>query len=390
MPEAKYHGERAGGNSMMRTRVLACSIGILFLCTGGVMGQGDEVVLIDDFEGSWMTWSPNGQEIDYTDERKHGGDWSMYVWYDQAAAWQYCSSSIPEPLDFTVSPTMDFSVWVYWEEGWEEDAADIRLDVGPVILGHQTVPVANEWVEMVWTADRYSTPLLDEVTSFGWFFDPQEASSGLLYLDDFTARPSAVGEWEETLIYGWNEGLEGWAVDQEFNADEGDIWFETADPPASEGDGCLAMNYIGDYRRHTSKTIYDGAAGINEVDLTQYQQIVLDVYMQGTQPPWGQMTLGLKVWGGDDEPDEENGFDFNWIGPQTKRVTGAMDRWITMLWDYDPAEFEDNYADPNSRIDFTLVTHADAGVHEGTWMFVDNLRLARPAGEAAVADWSIH
>ena len=150
------------------------------------------------------------------------------------------------------------------------------------------------------------------------------------------------------------------------------------------------MNYIGDYRRHTSKTIYDGAAGINEVDLTQYQQIVLDVYMQGTQPPWGQMTLGLKVWGGDDEPDEEDGFDFNWIGPQTKRVTGAMDRWITMLWDYDPAEFEDNYADPNSRIDFTLVTHADAGIHEGTWMFVDNLRLARPAGEAAVADWSIH
>lgn len=372
---------------MRRSSILVCAIGAFVVSTGGVFGQAEDMILIDDFEGEWMTWSPNGQYIDYAQEQVHGGEWSMIVEYDQSGSWQYCQSNIPEPLDFSVHPTMDFHVWVYWEDGWAEDEADIRLDVGPAILGHQTAPVANEWVELIWTADRYTTPLLGEVSNFGWFFDPQDASAGVLYVDDFWAGPSALGEWEETLIYGWNdENLDGWVLDLD-NLDEGEIFFTREDPAPEEGVGCIGLNYIGDYRHHTSKTIFDAAAGIKEVDLTQYQQMVISLYMQGTQPGWGQATLSFKVWGGTDEPDAD--VDYNWIGQQTKRVTGAMDRWITILWDYDPENFVDNYEDPNGRIDFCLVTHADPGIFPDTWIYFDNLRLARPVG-VSVHDWPIY
>ena len=44
----------------------------------------------------------------------------------------------------------------------------------------------------------------------------------------------------------------------------------------------------------------------------------------------------------------------------------------------------------NGRIDLTLVTHTDEGVHEGTWIMFDNLRLARPVGAVEVEDWSVY
>lgn len=338
---------------------------------------------ITSFEGDDISLTYSGTNIplslvDFGDAVPiQDGEQVLVVEYQATGPWNWSQINFPSK---DISGMREIHIWAYFDEGWVGDTT-IRIDLaGGVGLGTRDANgVTGEWVELVWTIDRFTSETLSDVSYFGGFIAPgDETAVGTLYIDNiFAMRPAGVPEVETVSIYGFNaeDPNTGTAVGWQ---DRNGAGLVSSDIPSAEGAAYLELQLGDGWTENvaTSNALADFDRWIDVVD------IQLDARVSsGFTGGWVQYDIVIQT-GAD-------GVDGVWGQLPEQGFAEAIDNWKTLIWQVDMEQHRAALEGVNPWMNIIVITNNDTAV-AGQLVYLDNFRIGVKVDDTNVAHWSLY
>ncbi|HOJ61342.1 MAG TPA: hypothetical protein PK878_13745 [bacterium] len=325
------------------------------------------------------------------------GETSLILIIDGGTSpWVFSTWEFPAEVGtLDLSHTDEFQIWVN-----ADNIFQMNFEFGGANLGYRYYREEDigTWKKLVWWYTEETAAGFTEVNSWGSFINPEAFSGfpagfvGTIYIDAISARVRQYSpEREYLLLNGFNNesDLEGVTL----NPDYAIGIKKGGEVAASEGDGFLAF------------TLSDTGANRFSIDLTNvpefmhYDRLHFDMYVDGAATGgWGNFELFVDV----SMPDAEGNLQTTTTTLlQGSYYIAATERWFSFGAQYGPVpdtegfllqHFKQNVAAPvytTEGATMQIRLSSNGGGVEEIPMYIDNLRLSRPAG-TPVAAWELY
>ncbi|MBI1390211.1 MAG: hypothetical protein GC154_17360 [bacterium] len=361
------------------------------LVASGVYAQEAKRIDVTDFEDG-LEWTYSGGSIlgslveyaPFVDQtiQPHSGEASLYVEYDNTGGtWQWAQLNWPGGKEAVMAAGMtELHMWVYFIDKGDVHTVgnkEIRLDFNDTSLGFKSTTVTNQWVELVWPISSLATQSMDNVTYFGGFISPGDATNvGGLYIDDiYFYRPAGIPDVESKLVYGFNEEnpdtlfVDGWETSDTTGAlpfiGEGEV-------EPSEGSNYMEFELAGGWQNTIRTT-----EGLSRFDRwTEVREVWMDVRLgEAVSGGWVQSALIIQTESGGWNQYAELGY------------ADAVDNWKTLVWAVDMSGHAESLNSDAPWMNIWLSTNNGAA-DAGKKVFFDNFRVVVPVTND-VHDWSV-
>jgi hypothetical protein len=360
-----------------------------------------ETISVCDFEMDVGTWSGFVTYADFSmpDEPRHGGEASVMLDVLQEGGWNDARWTLPEPVD--ISEADEFHLWVYSDQIFR-----LRTDPGvelPLGFRYYGPDDVGTWKEFVyWISEEQSTlwqDLLSSMSSMRFWINPDpetedgvdypDGFEGLVYMDDITARKRVPVEREYLPLIGFNDKADEDLVSLEY----GSSFFEvdtTGYPEPREGTGTLVWDFTSGWSENISINLRDYP------QIADYDRIHLDIFVDGDPSNWAACALVLRTSWVD---ADGNSHGTGWAGLSENILGYAVGDWGELSGQYGPVDSEGFvfnwlkpevvgvFDDPDGTISLMLTSQGADGL-DGTYAYIDNIRLSRPVG-TSIPDWEL-
>ncbi len=313
------------------------------------------------------------------------GEALLYVAYDipDPYPWNWNQLNFADgAVDLT--GMREIHMWVYFTPETTGDLS-IRIDLpGGIGLGPQTAPSAGEWHELVWSIDRFSAEIINNITHFGGFIAPgSDGAAGELYIDEiFAIRPAGIPEVETIPVYGFNEEDPDTLLPVVWDNRSGEMLIGMGDVEPSEGEN-YAEVVLGDGWTESIQTTIAMEAFDRWPDVVD---IMMDVRVGASfTGTWVQFVAVMQS-GVTDVDDAENVND--WDQKPEQGFSDARDEWKTLVWQVDMDQHRGAFEQEGGWFQIILTTN-NAGDQAGNIVYLDNFRVGA-AIVTPVADWSLY
>ncbi|MBZ0256634.1 hypothetical protein K8I31_11260 [bacterium] len=383
-----------------------CLVSISFVCAQSIVPFTS---FEDDVEGLW-TASGGMSAFSLSDTlnsdygvQPQDGEWHLEINYDLALnAWGNMDVIIPngETVDITGMSELHFFTY-FTEDAAEHQDGDfrMRLTIGAGReLGTQTKTadeVQGQWAEWIFPIDHIIYDNLDadgpvdalDRVSFRVNPGGDATVVGTFFIDNiFFSRPASTPDSFELIqLWSFDEDVDediipdGWQLNG-LQPLIGDGWVEP-----SEGTNYMELDLGGGWT--TNGASADAKARSDR--LIEAKEAVMDLLLPADfTGTW--LNLQLILQSGGTDADGNNLAPVNgWDAYGERGVAGfTRDEWHTIAWPINMERHRGALEDDGGWFQFVFSTNQDASM-SGIPIFVDNFRIAVPAGGSDVTDWSV-
>ncbi len=327
----------------------------------------------------------------------HEGETSLILIIDGGTSpWVFSTWAFPEEVGtLDLSHTDEFQIWVN-----ADNIFQMNFEFGGANLGYRYYREEDvgTWKKLVWWYTEETAAGFSAVNSWGSFINPDAFGGfpagfvGTMYLDDISARVRQDSpEREYLLLNGFNSesDLENVTLNPDYAigiAGGGEV-------APREGSGYLAFH------------LSDTGANRFSLDLTRvpefmnYDRLHFDMYVDGSASGgWGNFELFADVSSPDAEGDLQTS---STTLLQGSYYAAATERWFSFGAQYGPVPDTDGFPLQNFKQNVAAPVYATEGATlqlrlssngggvEEIPMYIDNLRLSRPAGTPVEA-WELY